>query len=133
MGCMALVLILNRLHAPQPLVHAETHGPAGAAGAGGHPVQQRPPVAPGVIVAGSSGLVRSTLTLADAWGLPHDLVRVFVLAGLTGLPNAYRATQAGLWSCAAPDSRRRKSPHAGQTQHGEGEKPTVGFCHVAQL
>jgi cation:H+ antiporter len=53
-------------------------------------------VALGVIVAGSIGLVRSTLTLANAWGLPHDLVGVFVLAGLTGLPNAYAAARLAL-------------------------------------
>ena len=40
--------------------------------------------------------MRSTLSLADAWGVPHDLVGVFVLAGLTGLPNAYAAARLAL-------------------------------------
>lgn len=47
----------------------------------------------GVIVGGSVGLVRATLTLAGAWGLPRGLVGILVLAALTGLPNAYAAVR----------------------------------------
>jgi len=41
-----------------------------------------------VIVAGSIGMVTSAIVLANAWGIPHGLVGVLVLAILTSLPNA---------------------------------------------
>jgi len=46
-----------------------------------------------VIAGGSIGLVQATLTLGDAFGLPRGLVGVLILAGLTGLPNAYTAVR----------------------------------------
>lgn len=50
-------------------------------------------IAVGLIVAGSEGMVRSALSLADRWQLPNVLVGVLVLAILTSLPNAYTAVR----------------------------------------
>lgn len=52
-------------------------------------------VAVGLIVAGSEGMVRSALSLADQWHLPTALVGVLILAVLTSLPNAYTAVRLG--------------------------------------
>jgi cation:H+ antiporter len=44
-----------------------------------------------VIVLGATGMVETSLTLANRWHLPHVVVGVFVLATLTSLPDAYMA------------------------------------------
>ena len=49
-----------------------------------------------VIVAASSLMVSSSVDLADAWGVPHALLGVLVLAGLTSLPNAITGVRFGL-------------------------------------
>jgi cation:H+ antiporter len=46
-----------------------------------------------LIVAGSMGIVHACLRIAAAWELPKSLVGALVLAGLTGLPNAYTAAR----------------------------------------
>ena len=46
-----------------------------------------------LIAGGSIGLVQATLQLGDAVGLSRSLVGVLILAGLTGLPNAYAAVR----------------------------------------
>lgn len=49
-----------------------------------------------VIVAASSLMVASSVDLADAWGIPRDLLGVLVLAVLTSLPNAATGVRFGL-------------------------------------
>ncbi len=36
-------------------------------------------------------MVRTTLSLATTWNLPHELIGTLILAALTGLPNLYTA------------------------------------------
>jgi cation:H+ antiporter len=50
----------------------------------------------GLIVLGSTGMVRSALTLADRWDVSKVVVGIIVLAVLTSLPNAYTAVRLGL-------------------------------------
>ncbi len=49
-----------------------------------------------LIVAGSTGMVRSALVLADDWHVPKTIVGILVLAVLTSLPNAFTAVRLGL-------------------------------------
>ena len=49
-----------------------------------------------LIVLGSTGMVETTISLADHWGLPHTLVAVLILAPLTSVPNAFTAARLGL-------------------------------------
>jgi cation:H+ antiporter len=49
-----------------------------------------------VIVAGSAGMVRSGVALAEQWDLPKSLVGVLILAIGTSLPNAYTGVRLGL-------------------------------------
>lgn len=49
-----------------------------------------------VIVIASVWLVKAASALARAWQLPQALVGAVILAGLTGLPNAYAATHLAL-------------------------------------
>ncbi len=46
-----------------------------------------------LIVAGSMGLVQTTLRVASAWGLPTGIVGTLVLAVLTGIPNTYTSAR----------------------------------------
>jgi cation:H+ antiporter len=63
---------------------------AGAAGRVWVPAALMVP-AVAVIIAGATGMVETSLTLANRWELPHVVVGVFVLATLTSLPDAYMA------------------------------------------
>jgi cation:H+ antiporter len=49
-----------------------------------------------IIVAGSTGMVRTAVTLGDRWSIPRALVGVLVLAILTSIPNAFTAVRLGL-------------------------------------
>ena len=49
-----------------------------------------------LIVAGSTGMVRSALVLADDWHVPKAIVGILILAVLTSLPNAFTAVRLGL-------------------------------------
>jgi cation:H+ antiporter len=49
-----------------------------------------------VIVGSSSLLVASSVDLANAWGIPHAVLGVLVLAVLTSLPNAVTGVRFGL-------------------------------------
>ncbi len=49
-----------------------------------------------VIVAASSLMLSSSVDLANAWGVPHALLGVLVLAVLTSLPNAVTGVRFGL-------------------------------------
>jgi cation:H+ antiporter len=42
-----------------------------------------------VIIAGATGMVETSLTLANRWHMSHVVVGVFVLATLTSLPDTY--------------------------------------------
>jgi Ca2+/Na+ antiporter len=72
------------------------HGVAVAPDAAGAPGRVWVPAAlmvpaVGIIIAGATGMVETSLTLANRWHLPHVVVGVFVLATLTSLPDAYMA------------------------------------------
>lgn len=100
---------MERLRIPNPVrdwlaemvadvhVHADRNGPADDCGD-----EVAPPGRIGLlggviagslvlIVAGSIGMVHSALRIVDFWPVPRSLVGVLILAGLTGLPNAYTA------------------------------------------
>jgi cation:H+ antiporter len=49
-----------------------------------------------LIVAGSYGMVRAALALADRWNVSGAVTGLFVLAVLTSLPNAFTAVRLGL-------------------------------------
>jgi cation:H+ antiporter len=53
-------------------------------------------IAAAVILLGSVGMVSSSLSLADRWGISASLVGVLVLAVVTSLPNAFTAVRLGL-------------------------------------
>jgi cation:H+ antiporter len=49
-----------------------------------------------LVIAGSTGMVESAVTLSDRWGLSRGLAGVLVLAPLTSIPNAVTAARLGL-------------------------------------
>ena len=85
-----LILLSRRPRGPQPL-----------GGGAEHRFRETPLwrltstilLAVALIVAGSEGMVRSALNLADRWQLPSALVGVLILAILTSIPNAYTAVR----------------------------------------
>jgi cation:H+ antiporter len=49
-----------------------------------------------IIVAGSTGMVDSALSLGHRWSVPDVIVGIIVLAALTSIPNAFTAARLGL-------------------------------------
>jgi cation:H+ antiporter len=49
-----------------------------------------------IIVAGSTGMVDSALSLAHRWSVPDVIVGIIVLAALTSIPNAFTAARLAL-------------------------------------
>ena len=54
------------------------------------------PLVLAIIVIASIWLVKTALVLATAWQLPQAVIGAVILAGLTGLPNAYAAARLAL-------------------------------------
>jgi Ca2+/Na+ antiporter len=50
----------------------------------------------GLIVAGSTGMVETALTLGDHWQVSRPILGVLILAPLTSIPNAITAVRLGL-------------------------------------
>ena len=104
LGLLALVLVpyvilltLGPARAPKPLVaffgerhrpdHVLVHGEAVLVPA----LTLLPALA--LIVAGSTGMVESAVSLAHRWSVPDVIVGILVLAILTSLPNAFTAAR----------------------------------------
>jgi cation:H+ antiporter len=102
----AALLLFAAILVPYVLLVARRHD---------HPLDDRPPsrrrhaddtalwkslslIVPAVvlIVVGSTGMVRSALSLANHWHVSKTIVGVLVLAVLTSLPNAFTAVRLGL-------------------------------------
>lgn len=96
---------LTRLPAPARLVERVTlaldrrghdHHPAATSPRRTHHLFALVAVDMAVIVAGSFGMVQSSLALADHWHVARPLLGVLVLAPLTSVPNAVTAVRLGL-------------------------------------
>ena len=77
-------------HRTRPAEHRHLHGDALV-----KPVALLVPAVV-LIVAGSYGMVRAALALADRWNVSGTVTGLFVLAVLTSLPNAFTAVRLGL-------------------------------------
>jgi cation:H+ antiporter len=83
------------------------------------------PLALAVIVIASVWLVKAALALAQAWQLPHALLGAVILAGLTGLPNAYAAVRLAL--------RKRGAAVVSETLNSNTINLVVGLALPALL
>jgi cation:H+ antiporter len=78
-----------------------------------------------VIVVASIWLVKAALALANAWQLPQAIVGAVILAGLTGLPNAYAAVRLSM--------HRRGAAVASETLNSNSINLVVGLTLPALL
>jgi cation:H+ antiporter len=91
------LLALGPRRAPRPLVRffGEQHRPDHALAHRETLLVPALTLAPALalIVAGSTGMVESAVSLAHRWSVPDAVVGIFVLAILTSLPNAFTAAR----------------------------------------
>jgi cation:H+ antiporter len=91
------LLSLGPGRAPRPLVRffGERHRPDHVLAHGETLLMPALTLAPALalIVAGSTGMVESAVSLAHRWSVPDVVVGIFVLAILTSLPNAFTAAR----------------------------------------